>query len=504
MNNYFTKAGFLCLVSSTIFGLNASAQQLNSASSIPVFTGSKTTTLKTGTLQTSPIQTNSVPSAGAGVTDHNDVHVFTSTNPQSEVHISVNQQNPSVLALSFNSLPVSPNTNQGRFVSTDGGLTWSGSEQLDQSHAFLRGDPSTAIDASGNIYISTINENDDGYYLTKSANNGSTFTPLVRGVTSPNFDKEMIVTDNLISSPYKNNIYCAWTSFGTSGNNESLVFNRSTDGGNSFSLPITLKNSAGQGTNVQTGPNGEVYVCYADYGTGTSGTYPSDGLGFMKSTNGGATFTTAQVVAPYVGIRKTGGGMDPNFNNIRVNDFPSMAVDRTISGSHNGRIYAVFAAQQNGNGKAVIELVYSDNSGANWSIPKEISISNGLQNFDPWIAVDQSNGSIFIAYYSIDGTNFQTNTYVAISGDGGNSIINQKLSDVSHTTAPIPGYQGGYQGDYIGMAAKLMQRGWMTEAVFGKSTFPKLITHPPQRLPDRPIFVTHQFTLSIICNLGQL
>jgi hypothetical protein len=198
----------------------------------------------------------------------------------------------------------------------------------------------------------------------------------------------MIAADNQSSSAYKNNLYGTWTEFIDPPNDTKGIvrFNRSTDGGNTFSQMITLKNGPGQGANVQTGPNGEVYVCYADYGTGPASSFPAIGFGFVKSLDGGVSFTTAKVAVSYTGIRKlynvNGHNTfeDPNFNYIRVNDFPSMAVDKS-SQSHKGRIYVVFAAQQNGNGKAVIELSYSDNQGTTWSTPQIVSISNATQSF---------------------------------------------------------------------------------------------------------------------------
>ena len=53
---------------------------------------------------------------------------------------------------------------------------------------------------------------------------------------------------------------------------------------------------------------------------------------------------------------------NPNFNGIRVNDFPSMAVDKT-NGSFHGRIYVAVPFRQNGNGKAIIQVGYSSDQG---------------------------------------------------------------------------------------------------------------------------------------------
>ena len=297
----------------------------------------------------------------------------------------------------------------------------------------------------------------DGYMVQKSTNSGSTWSSSIRG-TGPTsgFDKEMIAVDNLANSPYANYFYCGWTEFiGGNGSlqNAAVKLNRSTDGGQTFSSPTTLRQSGnstggGQGACLATGPQGEVYVCWADYSTGS---VPANGIGFAKSTNGGTSFTSGVAFA-YQGIRQSGA--DPRFNNTRVNDFPSIAVDKSY-GAYRGRIYIVYPNGGNGsNNQSVIQLRYSSDGGGTWSGAQTISISNGGQNWFPWIAVDDSTGDVSVIYYSLDGASgFSTNTYVAHSSSGGANWETIKVSDVAHTTAPIPGFLGGYAGDYIGICA---------------------------------------------------
>lgn len=181
------------------------------------------------------------------------------------------------------------------------------------------------------------------------------------------------------------------------------------------------------------------------------------GLGFYRSINGGVSFTNGQRVLSYTGIRaynsSTGDEENPLFNNIRVNDFPSMAVDKS-NGSHRGRIYVVVPVKENGNGRAIIQISWSDNQGTTWSQLQTISIANGRENWFPWISVDATNGDIYVIYYSLDAaTGFSTNTYVATSDDGGATFINQRVSDIAHITAPILEFMHGYSGDYIGITS---------------------------------------------------
>ncbi|MEO6837641.1 MAG: T9SS type A sorting domain-containing protein [Ginsengibacter sp.] len=268
----------------------------------------------------------------------------------------------------------------------------------------------------------------------------------------------MVAADNSSTSPFANNVYCSWSILQSNNGPYFVNFNRSTNSGASFTAPITLKpnNGMGQGTNVQTGPNGEVYVCWADYDVdGTSKViYPSHGLGFCSSANGGVSFTPYQRVLNYTGIRAS-SGVDPLFNNVGMNDFPSMAVDKS-NGPHRGRIYVVIPIKENGNGKSVVGFTFSNNKGVTWTTPTTISISTGRQNFFPWITVDDCTGDVWATYYSFDTpSGFTTNTYVTHSADGGVTWESQKVSDVSHITAPINNaiFRTGYAGDYIGITA---------------------------------------------------
>jgi len=458
------KTNIFCLSFLLLFSIVLKAQNYDSLKTLFIHKNVSPQQTQQDSQKSTPAVTKSnilAPSVFCGGVD---MHVLPSSNPQSEVHISVDKTAPKNVLASANTYTT--NYNQGYYYTTNSGTSWAGADQLSGS-TVLYGDPSTAYDANGNVFIASMIANltaqdADGYFIQKSTNNGSTWSALLRASdTRLNFDKEMIAADDYSTSPYKNNIYGAWTDF-TAGS-LSVRFNRSTNGGTSFSTPITLKNSngLGQGTNVQTGPNGEVYVCWTDY---TNYHLPGQGIGFTKSTNGGVSFSAATVPISYVGIRML-AGPDPAFNYTRVNDFPSMAVDKS-SGAHKGRIYIVFAARENGTGKAVVQITWSDNGGSTWTTPKTISLATGRQNWFPWIAVDDANGKIYVDYYSLDqAAGFSTNTYVAYSYDGGATFQNQLVSDVPHITQPINNalFAFGYAGDYIGMTGynKKVYAAWM-------------------------------------------
>lgn len=385
-------------------------------------------------------------------------------NVQAEVHICIDQANPQNIIASANTY-VNSQFQQGYYYTNDGGVSWNGSDEFPNCDASCVGvglaDPSVAIDANGNIFISTIMPYRQGYLIRKSLDHGQTWllTPSV-GISSFPFDKEMIVADISPNSPYLNQLYCAWNGVG---------FNYSADGGNNFSLKNDIS-SIGVGPNIQTGPNGEVYICWAE--NFINGQPSSCNMGFAKDlTDGGTNFTTT-IAFPYTGIIiQDETEKNWNYGGINLNNFPSMAVDKSC-GPYRGRIYIVYpdhpdqTDNPNANpGDGVIKIRYSDDQGDSWSAAKTISIpvvgigcSGFSENFFPWIAVDNSTGIISVVYYNIfdaAGCNiYSTNLRMAYSSDGGNTFNDLQLNYNTIFAGEIPiGFRGGYMGDYIGVAA---------------------------------------------------
>ena len=395
----------------------------------------------------------------------NNIQVFPSSIHQSEVSISINKQNPNVLLLSSNVQAAT--TRQGAYWSTDGGLTWTGADNL-PNNVPGKGDPCTAFDADGNGYVSAmlprssnIEDYSKGYFVLKTSNNGTSWSvPLIGIPNTFDTDKPMIATDDVLSSPYKNNFYCTVTSPQTHPG--SIQFNRSTDQCATFSTPIEpndLSSIAGNSM-VRTGPNGEVYVCWTD--NTANGGMTEGRVGFVRSTNGGQTFTQKSIAFTFTGI-KNSNGPQAEFGNTRVRSITAMAVDKS-NGSNNGRIYIAYAARENGNltDRSVIMLRWSDNNGTTWSTAKTVSIPNARQSWFPCIAVNDY-GTVFIDYFALDQpSGFSTNTYVAISNNGGTFFNNQLVSSSPHTTALIPGTGQGYAGDYISITA----HGWKAYAAW--------------------------------------
>jgi len=404
------------------------------------------------------------------------------TNPRYEVHLSIDETAPVNILLSTNTQAYfgqTLNPNQGVYSSTNSGTGFSGVNTF-AGQGSSKGDPCTAWDANGNAYVTSLNYFYDGIKIIKSTDKCLTWTNPVT-VCSKSFtgycgnapinnsiDKPWLTIDNAVNSPFLNNIYVTWTEFTTytgdpnctpSGSQDGFIaICKSDNGGSSFYNPIQVRNDhgLGHGSQVATGPKGEVYICWSEFGDPSS--EPALNIGFAYSADACATFAiNTKTAFSYTGINDP-VLMGGEFNGVSINDHPSMAVDKSCA-DHSGRIYIAYPENIGAPFymESVIKVKYSDNNGATWQSANSgnpINISAGYQNFFPAITVDNSTGIVSVAYYAFDNptSSYETNTYVAYSSNGGQTFSNVKVSDVSHITAAIPGLTG-YAGDYIGITA---------------------------------------------------
>lgn len=403
------------------------------------------------------------------VEDSEDIPVTTQPSTQSENSIFVNPQNPEALLQSNNSTASVASNIYGAnsFMSSDRGSTWGGSIQ--GAGGTNSGDPALAISLSGRYYVGYIHSS-GGQGVAYSTNQGESWTPVLVAPAPGGFgailDKNHLWIDNSPSSPYESYLYDAWTNMGNGGNQNEIEIKRSIDEGLTWSSAINISSAVNagshcQGVNIQTGPNGEVYVIWAIYDS-----WPSDekAIGFAKSLDGGATWQPAvRIINNIRGIRTTGVG-----KNMRVNSFPTMAVDIS-NGPNSGAIYVTWAnigvPGTNTGTSADVYMIKSTNGGSTWSTPIKVNqdaTGLGKKHYFPWITCDPDNGNISVIYY--DDRNVgssQCEAYVSNSVDGGNSWEDVKVSDVSFTPGPIAGLADGYMGDYLANHAR---GGWVYPA----------------------------------------
>jgi len=348
--------------------------------------------------------------------------------------------------------------------SSDGGTGWAGS--TDGVNGSNSGDPSVAIGTNGWWYVGKINA-DFGQSVSYSKNKGKTWTR-VNVADGPTvgiglLDKNHLWIDNSSSSPFKGYLYDAWTNFiPDQADTNQIEIVRSTDFGLTWSSPHTISTGVSalkfnHGVNIQTGPDGEVYVAWIIYDE-----WPSDetAIGFTRSFDGGGIFAPAtRILSNIKGIRTSGTG-----KYMRVNSFPSMAVDNS-TGPNRGTIYLTWTnigvPGINTGTDIDIYLIKSTDQGNTWSTPIRINQDPsglGKQHFFPWITCDPVTGGLCVIYY--DDRNLSSTevaAFVSYSYDGGMTWTDSQVSDYTWTPAPIPGLAYSYFGDYLGIQSYNMK-----------------------------------------------
>ena len=390
----------------------------------------------------------------------------TSNHTQSEISVAIHPTNKNIVFVGANATdwPVTQVLGTGTYWSTDAGATWNGSDN-GPGGVGNRGDPAAAIRALDNRWLMGYISPSGGMGVSFTTNGGSTWTH--RTVSSmSSLDKNHLHVDNKPSSPFYGRVYNAWVNLGGGPSVNDIDFSRSTDGGDTWSAPTDISagvasGSHDQGVNIRTGPNGEVYACWAIYDS-----FPADetAIGFNKSTNGGVSWTGEfRAITSIRGHRNTSL---PN-TSIRRNSFPAMAVD-VSGGSRNGWIYIVWTnigVPGINTGNAEIYMARSTNGGTSFDTPVRVNQDATTRSqWFPWISCDPVSGQLAVTFYDRrdDPADTQARAYLAISNDGGVTWEDFPVADVSFTPVPIPGLAGGYMGDYLGvdMTNGLAIPGW--------------------------------------------
>jgi hypothetical protein len=232
-----------------------------------------------------PVYTRSTTGPAAVPNDPDVTITGTLTNTtQSENSVFVDPLNNMRALNSNNSTnwPFSTLYGTSRYQTTDDGASWFGTVTSAGNDI---GDPAAAIGRNGYFYIGHISSS-FGQAVTRSVDGGTTWT-VVTLVSGGTLDKNHLWVDNTAASPYEGQVYSSWTNF--SSPYGAIQVSRSTNDGTSWSTVGTNVSSGvaagshNQGVNLQTGPGGEVYVCWAVYDVWTP-PYNEVAIGFSKST----------------------------------------------------------------------------------------------------------------------------------------------------------------------------------------------------------------------------
>ena len=349
------------------------------------------------------------------------------SSPQNETSVKISRKDPNRVVAAWRDFRqgVNPaNRRVGYSYSTDGGISWSVSRLLDST--LLPGfpknsDPAVGTDTAGNFYIAVICISNTGALAVyKSPDQGVTFPFAYLIANDGSEDKEFITTDFTDGSPYRNTLYISWTRF---SGNTGIKLTKSFNGGANWTnaIPISDSQTGGQGSDVAVGLDGEVYV------TWLSGDFNNDFVMFDKSTDGGNTFGMDKIVTQGTTPNIPISSSDVTFPSIStdITNGPGRGnIYITFCDARNGDpdVFLVRSTTRGLTWSAPLRI-------------NDDATGNGKLQCWPWIETDDSGNVDIVYYDSRNtASNMIVEAYLAHSTDRGLSFTNHKLSTVPTPT----------------------------------------------------------------------
>ncbi len=282
-----------------------------------------------------------------------------------EPSLAVDPTNPNSMAIGWRQFDTTAsNFRQGGYAySTDGGRTWTFPGVLEPT--VFRSDPVLSFDVAGNFYYNSLKVVGNVFdsWVFKSSDGGASWGAPVFAFGG---DKVWMTIDRTAGTG-AGHIYQAWS---TAANQFAPnTFNRSVDGGASFTAPSLLTNQPIWGT-LDVAPDGTLYVVGNDN---------SDFSLFVldKSTNaknpvGTPTFTTTFFLMN--GAIQVGTGPNP----AGLLGQTWIAVDPS-TGPNAGNIYVVASVNPAGADPADVLFTRSTDGGVTWSPPVTLNDDGTLR-----------------------------------------------------------------------------------------------------------------------------
>ncbi len=310
----------------------------------------------------------------------------------------------------------------GSYVSNDGGQSWTNAVipgfdcQSALSNSWVdTTDPNLAFDSRGVVFSTFLPFSfkynpeehqvfgvvpNDAIAVVRSTDGGNTWTVANQGqplavYTSSGLgrtaDKQWIAVDANPTSPFRDNIYAAWTVF--DGFGSEIWYSRSHDHGEHFSAPVKLSSPNNDGpfnTFVfpGTAPDGTLYIAYTSF---PSNTFPVADVWVLKSIDGGKTFSAPKLAATF---RSFG---PPRLVNTTFRDGIS---DNFAVSPANGHLLLALEVDS---GRGIdVQLTESRDGGDHWSTPISVNdpstVHDGTDQFQPTVAASP-DGTVAVAFY---------------------------------------------------------------------------------------------------------
>ncbi|MDP4220235.1 MAG: T9SS type A sorting domain-containing protein [Bacteroidota bacterium] len=371
------------------------------------------------------------------VTGFPNIQVTKSPNAQTECAVAINPLDLANIIIA--EIDYDFFASNGVYTSTDAGQTWVRASIQQNSGNSSYGDPWLTFDGNGNAYLCGllgVGSGNLSLQIHKSTDKGKTWKP--DGIifqTDPSYPDEPVLSSDLVAgSPYYNTLYAAVVGQQTGSffpGGIKLHYRRA--GSQTFSAEKNVSAfQLVQIPHIAVGLNGKVYVSYLGIDDIVN---IKGGLYFNKSTDGGDSWSGDKLIAAASYTDTVNGFPRVGFPLAsRIGPTPRIVID-TSSSPRRGWMYVCYARPSSADGKSDLDIFLqrSTDDGESWSAPIRVNddpAGNGKDQLSPALVVNP-DGVIAIAYYDRrdDPNNLFVNTYCAISYDGGFTFENHRISD---------------------------------------------------------------------------
>jgi hypothetical protein len=362
---------------------------------------------------------------------------------QSETFIAISSAQPKNVIAGSNEIQRLP---MRAMYSTNGGSSFTGVDlplppPLTNNGFDFGSDPGIAFDAHGNAYYSYIvvffgsggGINGTEMAVARSTDSGKSWTAtyFAPQTGSGQFNDKPMITVDRTRTP--NRVYVAWdNATGNSSstkNGNNVVISHSDDGGVTFSDPVSVSGpftgkTGGIGADPYVTSDGTLHVAWQDYAHSR--------ISDAASSDGGLTFSPPLTVATVSGFQ--------------TNPVAQASRGALVYPACGALGSALYCSYMNDN-----KVYVARNSGSGWTSTQMPAAGD---QFNQWLAVDPSDGSVNVAYYDTGTPGAPTTTYtLARSTDGGAHYTTSPIATATTDETTPDAELGNQYGDYEGIAA---------------------------------------------------